>query len=1041
MENKLTIQKHPELNDSSNYELLRQKGMEHIEQMGSQLWTDFNIHDPGITVLELLCYAITDLGYRTSFDIKDILASPLYIVPVAPDQALYTARDILTTSPWTNRDYRKLLIDIDGVKNAWLTCRKCPCNDLFLYADCKTSTLRYTPPEHPVIIKGLYDVMIEFEEEEGIGDLNSGKIKYNFSFLNGLTYTTAAIEMRLFSWKKAHNKPDLVTRFMDNANYLLFKQFIKPDSIVTGVTVDFIAGTKNDNIDIPAAALASRLRKPVYATMKVKFKPNPAALEQTLQLNDVALTVWFRSDEDRRVMSLADLKEAIEDASAAGIVPKYLAKIKKANDVIKESKRLLHEHRNLCEDYCSVKAIEVDDIGICGDLEVEPDADIEAVLAEIYFLIDQYFSPDIRFYSLQQLLNENWPVDEIFDGPKLENGFIKNAQLDSTNLKKALYASDVINLVMDVPGVKAIKNFAFTKYDDEGFLIKNESWEMEVTEGRQPRLYIEASKFLVFKNGLPFLPDKLELADTLQVIKGQHAQPKFSVIDNDLPVPKGTWYNLKEYFPLQYSLPLTYGTGFEGLPPTASPQRKAQAKQLKAYLLFYEQILVNYLEQLSHVKDLFSLTNTTILDGQVLPSPTYYSGFLDTDTIKTISELYPYDISIPANLSKLKNELRQLNETETTRLDRKNRFLDHLLARFAEQFNEYALMLYSYVGEKAVADDILIKNKIAFLKDYPFMSYYKARSFNYKDPAKVCTPDNVAGLTVRIRRLLGVPEFAGFFELYNEPTAPFERRWRLMDEAGNTLLKSNTIFTDAIFAASEKKMKDEIAIVRKTITTSAKYEVKQVVNWIVNLLDAANNVIATTGEIFTTQPEAEAARDAIIDFAGRMFVAEKILIVEHLLLRPRNKPGELAPAHPGDTLLPICIKSNCDLCGDEDPYSFRFTLVLNGEEGIANSGIEFRRFAEQTIRLETPAHLGLKICWVSKEQLTAFEALFCDWLKEISLEEPDELLLSQKLKALIELFIELKNVYPPASLHDCVDGNDDNRVYLNQTIISNFKPN
>ncbi|MGO8055953.1 hypothetical protein, partial [Rhizobium leguminosarum] len=87
-------------------------------------------------------------------------------------------------------------------------------------------------------------------------------------------------------------------------------------------------------------------------------------------------------------------------------------------------------------------------------------------------------------------------------------------------------------------------------------------------------------------------------------------------------------------------------------------------------------------------------------------------------------------------------------------------------------------------------------------------------------------------------------------------------------------------------------------------------------------------------------------------------------------LRPRNLPGPLIPA--GDPLLPICIGPDCNLCGEEDPYSFRLTVVMNGEEGIANSGIEFRRFAEQTIRREVPAHLALKVCWVSKIQLEDF---------------------------------------------------------------------
>ena len=58
MQTSITIQKHPELNDSSNYELLRQEGLNAIQQLASRWWTDYNIHDPGITQLELLCYAL-----------------------------------------------------------------------------------------------------------------------------------------------------------------------------------------------------------------------------------------------------------------------------------------------------------------------------------------------------------------------------------------------------------------------------------------------------------------------------------------------------------------------------------------------------------------------------------------------------------------------------------------------------------------------------------------------------------------------------------------------------------------------------------------------------------------------------------------------------------------------------------------------------------------------------------------------------------------------------------------------------------------------
>jgi hypothetical protein len=43
--------------------------------------------------------------------------------------------------------------------------------------------------------------------------------------------------------------------------------------------------------------------------------------------------------------------------------------------------------------------------------------------------------------------------------------------------------------------------------------------------------------------------------------------------------------------------------------------------------------------------------------------------------------------------------------------------------------------------------------------------------------------------------------------------------------------------------------------------------------------------------------------------------------------------------------------------------------------------------------------------------------------------------LHNKLTALLAVFEQLKNVYPEARLHDCVDGDDSNRVFLDNTII------
>jgi hypothetical protein len=130
--------------------------------------------------------------------------------------------------------------------------------------------LQYTTTGHQVIIRGLYDVLLEFEEEEKSGNLNSGKIKYNFSFENGTQLANANIEMRLPSWAKLE------------AGKATYKNFRNPLSEITDVAVPFISASVPVTADIPSSpeqVLDNALRKPVFAKVEVTFKPdknNPA---------------------------------------------------------------------------------------------------------------------------------------------------------------------------------------------------------------------------------------------------------------------------------------------------------------------------------------------------------------------------------------------------------------------------------------------------------------------------------------------------------------------------------------------------------------------------------------------------------------------------------------------------------------------------------------------------------------------------------------------------------------------------------------------
>jgi hypothetical protein len=99
---------------------LKEKALAYIQEHSSNAWTNLNTSDPGITILEQLCYAFTELGYCNNFPIKDILTQKNNKLQVT--NQFYLPQNILTTSPITIEDYNTYLIDrLDAVKNTITT--------------------------------------------------------------------------------------------------------------------------------------------------------------------------------------------------------------------------------------------------------------------------------------------------------------------------------------------------------------------------------------------------------------------------------------------------------------------------------------------------------------------------------------------------------------------------------------------------------------------------------------------------------------------------------------------------------------------------------------------------------------------------------------------------------------------------------------------------------------------------------------------------------------------------------------------------------
>ena len=89
-----------------DYETLRLEGIRLIQKLSKNLWTDFNPHDPGVTILEQIVYALTELGYKADFDITTFLADANGYIDYKC-QALYTREQVMRQFPVTTEDYER----------------------------------------------------------------------------------------------------------------------------------------------------------------------------------------------------------------------------------------------------------------------------------------------------------------------------------------------------------------------------------------------------------------------------------------------------------------------------------------------------------------------------------------------------------------------------------------------------------------------------------------------------------------------------------------------------------------------------------------------------------------------------------------------------------------------------------------------------------------------------------------------------------------------------------------------------------------------
>lgn len=579
---------------TSLYETLHEEALEILQKLSGSIWTDYNEHDPGVTLVENIAYAITEVAHKIKLPIQDILKSAKGSDLTSGDNALFEAAHILTTNPVTCLDYRKLWIDqISNVKNVWVNP----------VSDYKNNILNS---------KGALQIYVE----------------------------------------------------------------------------------------------------------KYEYKSSPEA--ETLDNEHIITAI----------------------------------------------QQLYNTHRNLCETLYSVEIYKALNFSIDLKITLLDLVDGEEILATILYEVNNYLAPEVGYYALQQLKAQNETTNTIFNGPHLENGFIKDDDLKAP--VTVIEVAEIIKLISKIPGIVNINTFALHYVDAETNTTYHVKERFKMPKNTTARvLFPIANTHLFFENsGVSFQPDLKETKKQLAFIQALDTS-KFkaaSSASNTISIPKGQNQDINYYYPIRKQLPELYGVGDVGISRNASPLRAAQTKQLKGYLLPFDQVLNNFLAQLCNIYTLFDVANHK--------GSSYFTKTLPDvrDLIDLIAPPYAAngtksDDDIISYWTEVTNNLNAFFDHHAT--DRLHKMADHLLARFGEQFNTFALYKInnsSYgtaVSEATIAEQ-LFTAKQELIKNYDAISYGRAKSFNYQSKALLPENDNtqdVPGIIKKIGLLMGMSNF------------------------------------------------------------------------------------------------------------------------------------------------------------------------------------------------------------------------------------------------------------------------------------------
>ncbi|NOU50285.1 hypothetical protein HG263_06985 [Pseudoalteromonas sp. JBTF-M23] len=269
--------------------------------------------------------------------------------------------------------------------------------------------------------------------------------------------------------------------------------------------------------------------------------------------------------------------------------------------------QLLNKHRNLGEYFLMPQILRKNTVTLSGEVLLTQDADPEQVHLNIIQALSDYVSPQVKKAGYQQARAQGESAQQIFEGPRLQNGWMLGDNPLGTK-RSVIQKVELITLISQVSGVAAVESFNLNAHADvqSVHIAEDEIAQLETGED-----------FTLIQHQAPLNMQPWQQTNLLSQIE-MHCQNQSIAAQVDLTpkTPTGRYRDIESYYSIQNTFPNVYGVGINSIEMNSvevnSPESDvsahsiAQSRQLKGYLMLFDQVLANQFSQLANLSNLFT---------------------------------------------------------------------------------------------------------------------------------------------------------------------------------------------------------------------------------------------------------------------------------------------------------------------------------------------------------------------------------------------------------------------------------------------------